>query len=91
MNNTLKVQGSISVEKEITLPYFCKHGQTFYKAESEEMGIVVSAYDFSMGIEVQKKVNSSMVAMSEPCTEDDFLEALYKVSDYIQKQIPVLQ
>jgi hypothetical protein len=91
MNNTLIIPGNVSVEREIKLPYFCKYGETYCKVESPSKRITVVGYPFHMSIQIHDSVNGSLIAVSDECTEDDFLEALYKVSDYIQKQIPVLQ
>jgi hypothetical protein len=79
------------VEKEIALPYFCKRGQSFFKVETENKVIIVDVYDFSRSIAVGLPCHQRLnIAMSEPCTEDEFLEALYKVSDFLQKQIPCI-
>lgn len=83
----LTLKGSVEIEKEITLPYFCKYGDSnFIKVESKRKCVIVHTYNFSYLIEVNNSPSVNIISQSTPILEGEFNQAYREVLSKLQNE-----
>jgi hypothetical protein len=83
----LILKGSVEIEKEINLPYFCKYSDNhFIKVVSKYKCVVVQTYSFSFVIEVNNTPHVGIISQSVPIAEEEFNQAFEAALTKIQNQ-----
>jgi hypothetical protein len=81
----MKIKSKITteVEKEITLPYFCKSSDYNYtKVVSNDLVIKVNTYPFSTSIDIAS-LEITSIGNDKSCSEDEFNAAFGKAFNSI--------
>jgi hypothetical protein len=84
-----------AIEKEIELPYFCKHRGYYYKVASEEVTVDVRITEgdrplYFIGM-VDTYLRKSEISLAEECSEEEFNEvankALFDIKQHIEPHV----
>lgn len=84
----MKIKTSVTttteVEKEIELPYYSKHGNTYFKIIGEDKVIVVTDYIFSQAIEISSSHLQNALAPDRLLSnEHEFNRSFNRVMEYL--------